>query len=115
MESHEVCEVTVNLEKHVKSPLEELMLADSSPAPTRARSSRIVGHYIKDRKVRYQGRGSAVGKPQPVLVRLERKAAGRPSRDRIERLVREANQQFRRAGLRLTMKVLEGSGGPGGR
>ena len=105
----------MNLEKHVKNPLEELMLADSSPAPTRARNPRVIGQYIKDRKTKYQGRGGDIVKPRPVLVRLEGVAGGAAEKERVERLVREANQQFRRAGVPLTMKVLEASGGPGGR
>ena len=41
----------MNLQKHVKSPMEEWMVADASPVPTRARSPHVVGHYIKDRKL----------------------------------------------------------------
>ena len=45
----------MNLEKHVKRPVEEWMFADSSLVPSHTRSARIIGHYIKDKKCATQG------------------------------------------------------------
>ena len=96
----------MNLEKHVKSPLDEWMLADASPVPTRARSPHVVGHYIKDRKLRYQGSRRDVPMPAPVLIRLDGVATDRVTRKRIERLIRDMNHQCRLAHTPLNLRVL---------
>lgn len=61
----------MNLEKHVKTPFQELMLADSNLTPRQARSSHIVGHYVKDRHLRYRATWSDGSKPVPLMMRLD--------------------------------------------
>lgn len=92
----------MNLAKHIKSPQEEWLLADSSPLPGRARSPRLVGEYIKDRKRRYAGNHPNTIKPAPLLIRVEGPAA----RDQLERFIRSVNRQWRRAGTPLKAKLL---------
>ncbi len=96
----------MNVEKHVKSPLEEWLFADSSPVPGKARSARIVGHYIKDKKRRYTKGHPGVVKPAPILLRLEGLPGDPATRERIERQIREANRQWRLANLPLRAKLL---------
>lgn len=96
----------MNLQKHVKSPMEEWMLADASPVPTRARSPHVVGHYIRDRKLRYQGSRRDVPMPAPVLIRLDGLPTDLATRNRIERLIRDMNHQCRLARAPLNVRIL---------
>jgi hypothetical protein len=97
----------VNLGKHVKRPLEEWMLADESPLPTRARSAHIVGCYIKDRKLKYlaQRQGSA-SPPAQVIVRLGRLSGDPDSRQRIEQQVRAVNHRLQMAGTPFRVRLI---------
>jgi hypothetical protein len=96
----------VNLEKHVRSPLEEMMLADSSEVPGRARSPHVVGRYIKEKKLRYEASRGNIPRPTPFLVRLEGVSTDRPTRERLERFIREMNRECRLAHAPLSMRIL---------
>jgi hypothetical protein len=96
----------VNLEKHVKSSVEEVMLADSSEVPGRARSPHVVGHYIKEKKLQYEGGHRDVIRPAPVLVRLEGVSTDRTTRERLERFIREMNRECRVAHAPLRLRIV---------
>jgi hypothetical protein len=96
----------VNLAKHIKSPLEEIMRADSSEVPSRARSPHIIGHYIKDRKLHYEGNRRNLTRPAPVLVRLEGVPSDPATRQRLERAIREMNREFRVAHTALSVRIV---------
>lgn len=96
----------MNIGKHVKGPLEEWMFADSSLVPSRVRSAHIVGHYIKDKKLRYAGDHPNVIRLAPLLLRLERLPTDRATRERIERQIRDANRQWRLANAHLRARVV---------
>lgn len=96
----------MNSGKHVKSPLEQWMFADSSLVPSRARSAHIVGCYIKDKKLRYTGGHPSVVKPAPLLLRLEELPNDSATCERIEHQIREANRQWRLANVHLRARLL---------
>ena len=74
----------MNLEKHVKRPVEEWMFADSSLVPSHTRSAHIIGHYIKDKTLRYARSYPNAVRPVPLLVRLEGLPTDDATRERIE-------------------------------
>ncbi len=63
-----------NLEKHKKNPVQEWMEAEESTLPSQARSSHVIGAYVKipktaARKVRRLAVNSQAAKTEPALVR----------------------------------------------
>jgi len=94
----------MNLEKHVKTPTQELLGADFSLAPGQARSPHLVGHYIKDRKRHYESPKHIV-KPLPILMRLEGLAGDPATRERIQHRVQKMNQVFQRTQVPFRMRV----------
>lgn len=96
----------MNLEKHVKRPVEEWMFADSSLVPIHMRSAHIVGCYIKDKKLRYAGSRPSAVKPMPLLVRLEGLPTDDATRERIEHQIREANRQWRLADVHIRARIV---------
>ena len=96
----------MNLEKHVKRPVEEWMFADSSLVPSHTRSARIIGHYIKDKKLRYAGSHPNAVRPVALLVRLDALPTDDATRERIERQIREANRQWRVANAHIRARMV---------
>ncbi len=96
----------MNLEKHVKRPVEEWMFADSSLVPSHTRSAHIIGHYIKDKKLRYAGGHPNAVRAVPFLVRLEGLRTDAATHERIERQIREANRQWRLANANIRARVI---------
>jgi hypothetical protein len=108
-------EAAVNLGKHVKRPVEEMMLADESLLPTRARSSHVVGRYIKDRKLKYSvQRQAGASPPAPVILRLESLDGGPVSRERIDERIRAVNHRLQRTGAPFRVRLIS-MAGPAGR
>ena len=61
-----------NIEKHPKRPLEQLDQADFSEVPTRARSSHLIGRYIKNHRKRLRSHVPPVEERKPaILLRVE--------------------------------------------
>jgi hypothetical protein len=96
----------VNLEKHVKRPVEQWMFADSSLVPSHTRSAHIIGHYIKDKKMRYARSYPNAVRRVPLLVRLEGLPTDDATRERIERQIREANRQWRLANAHIRARMV---------
>lgn len=96
----------VNLEKHVKRAVEEWIFADSSLVPSHSRSAHIIGHYIKDKKLRYAGSHPNAVRPAPLLVRLEGLPTDEATNERIERQIREANRQWRLANANIRARMV---------
>lgn len=96
----------MNLEKHVKRPVEEWMFADSSLVPSHTRSAHIIGHYIKDKKLRYAGSHPNAVRAVPFLVRLEGLPTDAATHERIERQIREANRQWRLANANIRARMV---------
>jgi hypothetical protein len=96
-----------NLEKYPKSPLQQLELAESSDIPTRARSPRLVGRYIKNRQS--DTRGSAFGHSPAtggVILRLEDVAATPGNVERIRERIRQLNRQLAASGAPLRLRMI---------
>lgn len=96
----------MNLEKHVKTPAEQLAEADNSLVPTRARGTHFVDRYIKGRRVDHQASRSASTPEAPSFVlRFDLLPATPTSLARIRRRVEEINRQLRlsEAPFRLRM------------
>ncbi len=96
-----------NLEKYPKSPIEQLEQAECSEIPTRARSPRLVGRYIKNRQS--ETRGSAFGRSQTtggVILRLEDVSATPGNIERIRERIRQLNRQLAAAGAPLRLRMI---------
>ena len=75
----------MNLEKHVKTPAEQLADAESSLVPTCARGTHLVDRYIKGRRVdQHNGRSAAGPEVPPFVLRLDQLPATPVSLERIE-------------------------------
>jgi hypothetical protein len=105
-----------NLEKHQKHLTEELEFADFSDVPTCARSSHLIGHYIKNRH-KTPGRklvaGSSTrdmiagveGAANGVVLRLDSLPVTPAARKRLERRVADWNHEFSQCGVPVRFRM----------
>ena len=96
----------MNLEKHVKTPIEQLAEAEVSLVPTHARGTHLVDRYIKGRRVDHQSnrRTFLAGSPQYVL-QFDRLRATPTSLERLRARVDEINHQFRQSEIPLRLRL----------
>jgi hypothetical protein len=96
-----------NLEKHVKSAVEQLAEADCSLVPTHARGSHLVGRYIKERTTDQQySRGAVKPALPPFVLRLEGLPATPTLLGRIRRRVEEINREFQRSDVPVRLRIM---------
>jgi hypothetical protein len=93
-----------NLEKHIKSPMQELAEADRSPIPTHMRSPRIIGCHIKIR--RHYGQPRAVSGKHPIPIRLNLKSAESDAVKTMRSRVAEINRSLRRLRMPFRLRLL---------
>jgi hypothetical protein len=97
----------MNREKHPKTAMVEMLLADESTVPTRARSNHVVGHYIKDRNIKYTGgRSRLEATPAPFLIRLDGASRGPDAESELRVKVFQMNSRLRRARLPFRLRML---------
>lgn len=96
-----------NIEKHLKSPLEELDQADFSLVPAHARSARLVGRYIKNRRpVRRNHIPRRVERAQPIILALEDLPATPSNLEYIRQRVKSINRQLVEAEVPFRLRVV---------
>jgi hypothetical protein len=96
-----------NIEKHRKTTVEEIDQADSSAAPTRARASHLIGHYIKNRQ--NDGRAHPPGeedRTRALILRLEDLPATPRNLARIRERVRLLNRRLAASGTPFRLRVV---------
>ena len=97
----------MNLEKHVKTPAEQLADAESSLVPTCARGTHLVDRYIKGRRVdQHNGRGAAGPEVPPFVLRLDQLPATPVSLERIRSRVEDINRQLRRSKVPFRLRMV---------
>ncbi len=96
-----------NVEKHQKHPMEQIDRADFSEVPTRGRSSRLIGRYIKNRQDRVRNHVlPAEKRPQAILLRLEDTPAAPTNMERIRERVRSLNRRLADSGTPFRLRVV---------
>jgi hypothetical protein len=97
----------MNLEKHVKTPAEQLADAESSLVPTCARGTHLVDRYIKGRRVdQHNGRSAAGPEVPPFVLRLDQLPATPVSLERIRSRVEDINRQLRRSKVPFRLRMV---------
>jgi len=97
----------MNLEKHVKTPAEQLADAESSLVPTCARGTHLVDRYIKGRRVdQHNGRSAAGPEVPPFVLRLDQLPATPVSLERIRKRVEDINRQFRQLKVPFRLRMV---------
>ena len=97
----------MNLEKHVKTPAEQLADAESSLVPTCARGTHLVDRYIKGRRVdQHNGRSAAGPEVPPFVLRLDQLPATPVSLERIRSRVEDSNRQLRRSKVPFRLRMV---------
>lgn len=96
-----------NVEKHPKRPFEEAEQADFSTVPTRARSPRIVGRYIKNHEKDARVRASRQRRAtQAVILRLANVDPTPQNVERIRERIRMMNQQLASSSKPFRLRML---------
>jgi hypothetical protein len=96
-----------NIEKHPKSPMEQIDGADFSAIPTRARASHLIGQYIKNRQNGGRGQVSGVEDgTRAVLVRFKDLPATPRNLERIRERVRLLNRWLADSGTPIRLRVV---------
>lgn len=96
-----------NIEKHPKTPVEQVDQADFSAVPTCARASHLIGQYIKGHH-----NGSRRNVPgieqrtQPIIMRLEDLPATTRNLERIRERVRRLNRLLADSGALFRLRVV---------
>ena len=97
----------MNIEKHVKTPAEQLAEAESSLVPTSARGTHLVDRYIKGRRVdQHNGRSAAGPEVPPFVLRLDQLPATPVSLERIRSRVEDINRQLRRSKVPFRLRMV---------
>lgn len=97
----------MNIEKHVKTPVEQLAEAEGSLVPTHARGSHLVDRYIKGRRVDQQtNRSAAMPAVPPYVLRFDRLPTTPTALARIRERVEEINRQFRQSAVPLRLRLM---------
>lgn len=97
----------MNLEKHVKSPAEQLAEADACLVPTHARGAHLVDRYIKGRRSDHQAnRASFLPAAPPVVLRFDQLPSTPRASARLRKRVEEINRQLRQSEVPLRLRLL---------
>ena len=96
-----------NLEKHIKSPVEQLTDEECSLVPARARGAHLVGRYIKGRRAdRQSSRDTVKPAVPPFVLRLDGLPATPVNSARIRKRVEEINRQLRKLEVPVRLRVI---------
>ncbi|MEO8341690.1 MAG: hypothetical protein ABI604_18635 [Nitrospirota bacterium] len=99
--------IVANIEKHLKHPMEQIDQADFSEVPTCGRSSRLIGHYIKNREDGARNHVLPVEeRPQAILFRLDHTPATPPNLERLRERVRALNRRLADSGTPFRLRVV---------
>jgi hypothetical protein len=97
----------MNIEKHVKTPAEQLAEAENSLVPTHARGKHLVDPYIKGCRADYQTSRSASTPEAPQFVlRFDGLPTTPTSLARVRRRVEEINRQLRLSEAPFRLRVM---------
>jgi hypothetical protein len=97
----------MNLEKHVKTPIEQLAEAEGSLVPTHARGAHLVDRYIKGRKVDHQSNRSTVLPAAPqYILRFDRLPSTPTSLARIRKRVEEINRRLWQSDVPFRLRAM---------
>jgi hypothetical protein len=96
-----------NLEKHVKSPIEQVADAERSLVPTHSRGAHLVDRYIKGHRAGQQStRGTVRPAVPPFVLRLEGVPPTPASLARIRKRVEEINRQLRQSEVPFRLRMM---------
>jgi hypothetical protein len=96
-----------NIEKHPKPPMEQIDQADFSAVPTCARSSHLIGQYIKNRQDGGHRHIPGVeDRTRAIIMRLEDVPATPHNLERMRERVRLLNRRLADSGAPFRLRVV---------
>jgi hypothetical protein len=96
-----------NIEKHVKSPIEQVADAERSLVPTHSGGAHPVDRYIKGHRAGQQSiRGTARPAVPPFVLRLEGVPPTPVCLARIRKRVEEINQRLRQSEVPFRLRIM---------
>ena len=99
--------IMANVEKHVKSPIEQAADAGCSLVPTHSCGARLVDRYLNGRRVDQQSTCSTVTSAVPPFVlRLEGVPTTPVTLARIRKRVEELNRQLRQSEVPFRLRMM---------